>query len=194
MKLVFLGPPGAGKGTQAKLLASKMGIAHISTGDMLRAAVEKGSELGKQVRDIMNSGQLVPDTVIIRLISERTKEADCKSGFILDGFPRNVAQGEALQEMLNAKNDVIDSVLYFSISQDELLRRLENRRAAEGRVDDDSETQKKRIGVYEEQTAPLIHYYEKKAILKKIDSQGSVDQIHQLVLDAVGSFAANGSK
>ena len=192
MKLVFLGPPGAGKGTQAKLLAAKFGFAHISTGDMLRAAVDKGSELGKQVRDIMNSGQLVPDTIIIRLISERTKEADCKSGFILDGFPRNVVQGEALQEMLHSKNDVIDAVLYFEISQAELLKRLENRRLAEGRVDDDSETQKKRIVVYEEQTAPLIQYYEKRGLLRRIDSQGSVEEIHGLVVAALAPRSSSG--
>lgn len=185
MNLVFLGPPGAGKGTQAKLLAQKSGIAHISTGEMLRAAVEKGSELGKQVRDIMNSGQLVSDDVIIKIISERIKEADCSHGFILDGFPRNVAQGEALEKLLSSAGMKLDAVLYFAISQDELLRRLENRRQAEGRVDDDSETQKKRISIYEEQTAPLIEFYQKLALLRRVSSLGTVDEIHALVMKAV---------
>lgn len=185
MNLVFLGPPGAGKGTQAKLLSAKFGIAHISTGEMLREAVQMGTELGKQVQEIMNSGALVSDDIIIRLISDRIQVADCKKGFILDGFPRNLSQGEALGTLLKNSGKALEGVLYFVISQDELLRRLENRREAEGRVDDDSETQMKRISVYEEQTAPLVDYYSKLGLLKRIDSLGSVEQIHSLVVKAV---------
>ncbi len=188
MKLVFLGPPGAGKGTQAKLLAKSKGLAHISTGDMLREAVAAGTEVGRKAQDIMNSGQLVPDDIILKLISERTAKPDCKAGFILDGFPRNVAQAEALQMMLqkeggNGKN--LDQVLYFEISEGELMKRLENRRQSEGRIDDDSETQRRRISIYEEQTAPLIDYYRSQGVLKKINSLGSVEEIQDRVVKAI---------
>ena len=177
MKLVFVGPPGAGKGTQAKQFAVLKNIPHISTGDMLRQAVSAGTALGKQVKEIMEQGKLVPDDLMVSVIAERIGAPDCLSGYILDGFPRTVHQAHALDEMLNARGDSLDGVVYFEISGEELLKRLEHRREAEGRADDSDETQKQRLKVYQEQTAPLISHYRGLGLLRQIDAQGTVEEI-----------------
>ncbi len=160
MKLVFLGPPGAGKGTQAKLLEDNHGLVQLSTGDMLRAAVAAETEIGKLAKDIMEKGDLVPDEVVVGIISDRIEEDDCASGFILDGFPRNVAQAKALDAMLHDKGMALDHVLGLVVNTDILIERI-NTRAAENaaaggeiRADDTAEALAHRIKVYEEQTAP----------------------------------------
>ncbi len=178
MKVVFLGPPGAGKGTQARLLAERKSIAHISTGEMLRAAVAAGTDLGKQVKDIIDSGKLVPDALMVALIEERVKAADCAKGYILDGFPRTVPQAEALATMLSATGVKLDAVVYFDVSESDLLRRLEHRRGVEQRADDSIETQLERLRVYREQTAPLVDFYRAKGALSSVDAAGSVDEVY----------------
>lgn len=177
MRIILLGPPGAGKGTQAKFINEKKNLAHISTGEMLRQAVAEGSEIGNQVKGVMESGQLVPDELIVRLISERTKKPDCKAGYILDGFPRTVKQAEALEKMLLASKQKIDVVLSFELSEEELIKRLSYRRGAEQRADDNIEVQKERLRVYQQQTAPLIDYYRQKKQLKSVDANGSIEEI-----------------
>lgn len=179
MRIIFLGPPGAGKGTQAKRIATEFSIPHISTGDMLRAAVEAGTELGKYAKHIMDSGQLVPDETIIALIEQRVSEPDCSDGYILDGFPRTVPQAESLGSMLAARGESIDVVLLFDVPAEEVLRRMESRRASEGRADDASETQRERLKVYEAQTAPLIDFYKANGLLRVVSGVGSVEEIQR---------------
>ncbi|HQH26077.1 MAG TPA: adenylate kinase [Oligoflexia bacterium] len=189
MKTVFLGAPGAGKGTQAKRFAQAQGIAHISTGDMLRAAVASGSALGLQAKKIMDDGQLVPDKLIVELIEERTQQADCRRGYILDGFPRTVEQAEALAVMLERRKESLDSVVLFDLAEEEVLRRLAYRRTVESRSDDSEETQLKRQRIYQEQTAPLIQYYRDQGVLKVVDAAGTIDQVYSALEQA---FAAQG--
>lgn len=177
MKVVFLGPPGAGKGTQAKTLSERAGIAHISTGDMLRKAVAEGSELGKKVKEVIDSGQLVSDDLMIELIEQRTGQADCQKGYILDGFPRTVAQAEALNGMLQKRGAAISSVVLFELSDEALQARLAHRRGAEARKDDDAETQRERLRIYTQQTAPLIEYYDNKKLLTRVDANGTVEEV-----------------
>lgn len=177
MKLIFLGPPGAGKGTQAKICAEKLSVAHISTGDMLRAAVSEGSELGQKVKSIMDSGQLVPDDLIVDLIRERVKKEDCASGYILDGFPRTVPQAVALDEMLSESENKIDKIILFTLSLDALMSRLSARRNAESRADDTAETQQERLRVYEQQTAPLIDYYRTSGQLVEVNASGTIEEV-----------------
>lgn len=185
LKLVFLGPPGAGKGTQAKLLAQEKGLTHISTGDMLRSAVAAGTELGKRVQGIMDEGKLVPDDLMVELIEERTAQADCSSGFILDGFPRTVAQAEALSEMLSKKNDRLSHLVYFSVTDDDLKERLEKRRAEENRKDDNVDVQLERLRVYREQTAPLIDFYREDDRFVEIPAQDSINDVFQRLTTAL---------
>lgn len=180
-KIIFLGPPGAGKGTQAKLLAAKHQLAHISTGDMLRAAVAEGSELGKQVKGILDSGQLVSDALIVQLIEDRVKKSDCARGYILDGFPRTVPQAEALKAMLAAAGTSISAVVSFELSEESVLGRLTHRAGVEARADDSAEVQRERLRVYREQTSPLIQYYTNAKLLRSVDASGSVDDVQKLV-------------
>ncbi len=184
-RLIFLGPPGAGKGTQAKLLAEREKLVHISTGDMLRSAVAAGTELGKQVKGIMDSGNLVPDKLIVDLIAERILQTDCKNGYILDGFPRTVAQAEALSAMLQQRNEKISQVIFFEVTPEDLRKRLEYRRGAEARVDDSVETQIERLQVYEKQTAPLVDYYQKTRSLKRVDAAGTVEEVFKKLQSVV---------
>ena len=204
MRLVFLGAPGAGKGTQAKKLVEKYGIPQISTGDLLRAAVAEGTALGKEAKSYMDRGELVPDKVVLGMVKERISQDDCKKGFILDGFPRNVAQAEALDKMLAEMNIPLDLALNVDVPFDDLMKRLTGRRTCkvcgqmyniyysppkvEGkcdkcggelfqRDDDKEETIKERLDVYRAQTEPLIDYYSKKGILKNVSGTGSIDEI-----------------
>ena len=205
MKLVLLGPPGAGKGTQSVILAKQYGVPHISTGDILRESVKKGASLGLKAKSYMDKGELVPDDVVIGIVAERLKLPDCKSGFILDGFPRTLKQAEGLDEALKNIASDIDLVLYFETSERVAITRLTGRRVCrkcgfnyhvknippkkEGvcdrcggelfqRPDDTEKTVRNRLVVYEQQTKPLIAYYEKKGVLKKVSGDLDVQELN----------------
>ena len=213
MRLVLLGAPGAGKGTQAKKLIEKHGIPQISTGDILRKAVADGTPLGKEAKSYMDKGELVPDKVVIGLIEDRLTQPDCKKGFILDGFPRNTAQAETLDAMLKKLNMPLDSALSVEVPKDDLMKRLTGRRTCKGcqqmynvyfsppkkngvcdkcggelfhRDDDKEETIKRRLDVYDAQTAPLINYYKKSGILKSVIGVGGIDEIFKKVCSVLG--------
>jgi adenylate kinase len=183
MRLILLGPPGAGKGTQAQRLVAKHGIVQLSTGDMLRAAVKAGTPVGLRAKDIMERGDLVPDEVVVAIVSDRIEEPDAKNGFILDGFPRTVAQAEALAKMLADKGLRLDGVIELKVDEDILIRRIESRIAemrARGeplRKDDDPQVLKSRLEVYRRQTAPLIDYYRQKGTLRAVDGMAPIDDV-----------------
>jgi adenylate kinase len=180
MNLILLGPPGAGKGTQAKRLQDAHGYAQLSTSDMLRAAVADGTEVGKLAKDIMARGDLVPDDVVVGIISDRIEQPDCAAGFILDGFPRNVAQASALDRMLDQKGMGLDAVVELGVDDAILIDRIETRAAeTQGgpRPDDNAEALKKRLEVYHGQTAPLIVYYRDRGILKTVNGMADVETV-----------------
>jgi len=204
MKLIFLGPPGAGKGTQAKRVAEKYGIPQISTGDMLREAVAKGTELGKKAKEYMDRGELVPDEVVIGIVRERLQQSDCEKGFILDGFPRTLAQAEALDGMLKELNKKIDAVINVAVPEEEVVKRITNRRTCRNcgavyhlvyappkednrcdkcggelyqRDDDREETVRERYRVYRKNTEPLIDYYRNKGILYDVDGTKDIEGV-----------------
>jgi adenylate kinase len=190
LDLLFLGPPGAGKGTQARLLSAEHGIPQISTGEMLREAIAAESELGKRVQPILESGELVPDNVMIELIREQAARTDTENGFILDGFPRTLAQAEALDEMLRAIGRRLSAVLEFQLDEEEAVRRLVGRAATEGRSDDTAQVIRNRMQVYREQTEPLVAYYLAQSILVGIRAEGTIDAVHEEVeriVDRVGA-------
>jgi adenylate kinase len=204
MRLILLGPPGAGKGTQAKMLVEKHTIPQISTGDILREAVKNQTSLGKEAKSFMDAGGLVPDSIVVGIIRERLQEDDCAKGYILDGFPRTVPQADELKKALGEMGQSIDSVLSIIVENEELIRRLTGRRTCKEcgtgyhimykkpekdgicdqcqgplfqRDDDKEETIKNRLAVYNEQTEPLIQYYEKDGALVEIQGTGSIDEI-----------------
>jgi len=213
IRVVLLGAPGAGKGTQAKMLIDKYKIPQISTGDILRKAVADGTPLGKEAKVIMDQGGLVSDKIVLGLVEERVKQADCKNGFILDGFPRNTAQAEALDKLLAGMNMPLTIALTVDVEKGELMKRLTGRRTCKScqqmyniyfspskkegvcdkcngalfqRDDDKEETIKKRLDVYDTQTAPLISYYNKKGIMKTVMGVGSIDDIFKKVVAILG--------
>ena len=213
MRLVLLGPPGAGKGTQAASMVEKYNIVHISTGDLLRAAVKAGTELGKEAKGYMESGQLVPDTLILGLVEERIQKEDCQEGFLLDGFPRTPAQADALDEMLQKLGQKLDAVVNIEVPLDKLMVRLTGRRVCKTcgatyhvafnpspngelcgvcgealiqRADDTEETVKNRLDVYEQQTAPLIDYYTKAGIIKNINGDQDIKKVLEDISIALG--------
>ncbi len=214
MDFILLGPPGAGKGTQAKLMIDKWNIPQVSTGDILRAAVREGTELGIEAKGFMDSGELVPDRVVIGIIAERLREEDAAEGFILDGFPRTIPQAEALQEILDDLGRNIDHVISIEVDDEELVTRLTGRRMCKGcgesfhvvfnpsdkegvcdrcsaelyqRDDDKEQTIRQRLAVYSDQTQPLIAFYEKQGKLRRIDGTGSIEEIFSRVVDASGN-------
>lgn len=187
MKIILFGPPGAGKGTQAKFLIERYGIVQISTGDMLRDAVAKGNEIGEEVKNVMEKGELVSDKLIMSLISDRIDQKDCKQGFILDGFPRTLAQAIALDKILEDKNLHIDHVIQIHVDEDLLLNRI-NKRASENknaRKDDNSEILANRLIVYNQQTIPVLQHYEKMNKLKKINGMLSIDEVFNQILNVL---------
>jgi adenylate kinase len=213
MILVFLGPPGSGKGTQAKLLAEKLVIPHISLGDILREEVRLGTQIGKQAEEIMNAGKLVPDELTIALTWKRINNKDCKSGFILDGFPRSDIQAGALDKMLKDLKVELDKVIYFRLTEDEAVLRLSARRSCkrcgavyhmkfnppkiEGicdkcgeklfqRKDDEEKAVRTRFAVYEKQTKPLVDHYEKLQKLAAVDAGGSIEAVFASLLAEIG--------
>ncbi len=213
MRLVLLGAPGAGKGTQAKKLVDKYPIPQISTGDLLRAAVGAGTALGKEAKSYMDKGELVPDSVVLGMVEERLKKDDCKKGYILDGFPRNTAQAEALDKMLAGLSMPLTAALSVDVPMEDLMKRLTGRRTCKAcgqmynlyfsapkkdgvcdkcggelfqRDDDKEATIKKRLDVYTAQTAPLFDYYKNKGILKSVAGTGSIDDIFGKVCSALG--------
>lgn len=185
MRLVLLGPPGSGKGTQAALLKNRLNIVHISTGDLLRAAVAAGTELGKIAKATMDAGELVSDELVLQLLEQRLNEPDVANGYILDGYPRNLAQAQALDELLGRLNQNIDHALALIVDQEQIVARLAQRAAEQGRSDDSESVVRHRLHVYAEQTAPVVNYYEDKGLLTAIDGMGSIDEINQRLCDAI---------
>nr|C6E4N6.1 RecName: Full=Adenylate kinase; Short=AK; AltName: Full=ATP-AMP transphosphorylase; AltName: Full=ATP:AMP phosphotransferase; AltName: Full=Adenylate monophosphate kinase [Geobacter sp. M21] len=212
MNLILLGPPGVGKGTQAKLLIDRFGIPQISTGDILRAAVKELTPMGAKAKGYMDSGALVPDEVVIGIVEERLAQEDCQKGFILDGFPRTVPQADALGQVLSGMGKSIDHVVSLSVDKEELLTRLTGRRACANcgagyhvdfapskvagvcdacsgqlvqREDDKEETILNRLSVYEAQTAPLIAYYQAAGVLRSVDGLGTVEAVQGDILAAI---------
>jgi adenylate kinase len=183
MRLILLGPPGAGKGTQAQRLVAKHGIVQLSTGDMLRAAVKAGTPVGLKAKDIMDRGDLVPDDIVVAIVSDRIDEPDARKGFVLDGFPRTVAQAEALDHMLREKRLDLDGVVELKVDEGILIRRIESRiretlaRGEPLRKDDDPEILKTRLDAYRRQTAPLIDHYRDKGLLRGVDGMAPVDEV-----------------
>jgi len=213
MNLILLGPPAAGKGTQAKMLTQAYGIPQISTGDMLREAVKAGSPMGVKAKSFMDSGALVPDEVVVGIVEERLQRDDCKKGFILDGFPRTTAQADTLKGMLSSKGMRIDHVVCIQVATEELIRRLSGRRICrecmtpfhvvfnppkkEGvcdacggelyqRDDDQEASVKVRLDAYENQTKPLVDYYKREGLLRPVDGIGSLDEIQTRIKKALG--------
>lgn len=213
MKIIMLGAPGAGKGTQAKKIAAKYDIPHISTGDIFRANIKNGTELGNKAKTYMDQGLLVPDELVVDLVVDRVKQEDCKNGYVLDGFPRTIPQAEALDKALAAIGEKMDYAIDVNVPDENIVHRMSGRRAcvgcgatyhleyaptkAEGicdacgkelilRDDDKPETVKKRLGVYHEQTQPLIDYYTNAGILKTVDGTVDINDVFQTIVDILG--------
>lgn len=213
MKVVMLGAPGAGKGTQAKKIAAKYNIPHISTGDIFRANIKKGTELGKKAKTYMDQGLLVPDELVVDLVVDRVNQEDCADGYVLDGFPRTIPQAEALTKALAGQGQKLDYAIDVDVPDENIVRRMSGRRACVGcgatyhleyaptkkegicdvcggelilRDDDKPETVEKRLGVYHEQTQPLIDYYTNAGILKRVDGTVDIEEVFQAVVQILG--------
>ncbi len=212
MNLILLGPPGAGKGTQAKILTKKFAIPQISTGDILRSAVKEQTAMGLKAKSYMDSGALVPDDVVVGIVKDRLAQPDCANGFVLDGFPRTVAQADALKQMLAGLGKLIEHVLSIEVDKEDLLGRITGRRTCRScgrgyhvafdppnvagkcdecggelyqRDDDREDTMRNRLAVYEEQTAPLIAYYKQESLLRSIKGVGSIEEIQRSILNII---------
>ena len=187
MRLVLLGPPGAGKGTQAARVACRFGTPHIATGDIFRANVAEGTELGRTAQEFMDRGDLVPDDVVIAMVMERLGADDCEAGFVLDGFPRTVEQAEALDRQLVDLGSPLHAVLCFDITEDELLRRLAGRAAAQHRADDAEQTIRHRLEVFAIKTRPLIDYYRGRGILLSVDGDRPTGDVYAEIVERLKS-------
>jgi adenylate kinase len=185
--LIILGAPGSGKGTQGALLSTRLAIPKISTGDLLRAAVKDGTPLGTKAKGFMDQGLLVPDEIILGLIEEVLRSDEAKRGVIMDGFPRTLAQAEAVDGLLRAQGRQVDRVLLIDVSEEELITRMVKRAEIEGRADDTPDTIRRRQEVYREQTAPLIAFYDDRGLVTRVDGLGSVEEIAERVHGAVAT-------
>ncbi len=213
MNLILLGPPGAGKGTQAKRIEQRLGLVQLSTGDMLRAAVAAGTDVGSKAKAVMERGELVSDEVVVSIIADRIDEPDCRNGFILDGFPRTTAQAEALDRMLSEKGAKLDRVIEMEVDDGELIERITGRftcaKCGAGyherfhrpkvagkcdacggtefirRKDDNAETMASRLAAYHAQTAPLLPYYQAKGVLRRVDGMSSIDEVERQIADVL---------
>lgn len=203
MRLILLGPPGSGKGTQAQRLVERHSIVQLSTGEMLRAAVAAGTPVGLQAKDVMATGGLVPDKIVVSIISDRIELPDAKNGFILDGFPRTVPQAEALDELLKHKHMKLDAVIELRVNESALLERVEKRaaetraRGEEVRLDDTPEVLTKRLAAYRSQTEPLIHYYSERRKLLTVDGMMTIEEVTReinRILHAIGAMASKSAK
>ncbi|MBN6113275.1 adenylate kinase [Xanthomonas bonasiae] len=186
MRLVLLGPPGSGKGTQASRLKDKLQIPHISTGDLLRAEVAAGTPLGVQAKEVMARGDLVSDDILLGMLESRLGRDDVANGFILDGYPRNLAQASALDELLAKIGQPLDAVVQLDVATELLVERIAGRAKAEGREDDNPESVRKRLQVYNDSTAPVIGFYDKRGTLARVDGVGSLDEVLTRILAAIG--------
>jgi adenylate kinase len=185
-RLLLLGPPGSGKGTQGALLVERLGIPRISTGDMLRAAVEAGTPVGRQAQSTMARGELVPDSLVIALAEERLRHADARDGFVLDGFPRTASQAEALDRLLDRLGTQLDACLALNVPEQVVIERLLKRANLEGRADDTEETIRNRMRVYREQTRPLLDHYRRKGVLREVDGLGTIEDVAQRIQEVLG--------
>ncbi len=184
MRVILLGPPGAGKGTQAKLLTDDRGVPQISTGDLLREAVVAKTSLGERAKAYMDEGVLVPDEVILGFVEERLGRPDCGQGYILDGFPRNLTQAKALEKVLRGRGETLEGVLRLVVSEEQILQRI----AGRGRSDDSPETMRRRLEVYQQETAPLIEYYGKKGKIKEVSGEGSITEVFDRLRSALAEL------
>jgi adenylate kinase len=185
MRLILMGPPGAGKGTQATVVAEHFGVPAISTGDIFRANVSEGTELGRKAKEYMDAGEYVPDEITNEMVRNRIGEADAASGFLLDGYPRTVAQVEELDDMISATGHSLDAVVVLVVERDVLVQRLLERARIEGRADDTEEVIRRRQEVYAEQTAPLIDVYRDRGVLVEVDGVGEVDEVTARIFAAL---------
>ncbi len=185
MRLILMGPPGAGKGTQAKVISSRLGIPAVSTGDIFRANVSEGTPLGVEAKRFMDAGDYVPDEITNGMVRDRLAQDDAAGGFLLDGYPRTVAQVEELDSMLADVGHALDAVVVLTVNDEELIQRLLNRAATEGRTDDTEEVVRHRQDVYNEQTAPLLAVYAERGLLVEVDGMGSVDEVSERILTAL---------
>lgn len=182
MRIIFLGPPGVGKGTQSQKLVDSLYIPHISTGEMLREAIRQKTPLGLKVAAQMEGGRLAADEIVVQLVRQRLTQADCRNGYLLDGFPRTLPQAASLDLALAVDDEAIDAVLNLTVDQDELFRRLMDRAKKEDRGDDNEETIRKRMEVYDDMTSPLIKYYHDQQMLHRIDGLGTVEEVFDRIM------------
>ncbi|HET6591659.1 MAG TPA: adenylate kinase [Xanthomonadales bacterium] len=185
MRIVLLGAPGSGKGTQAALLEKHLGLPHISTGVLLRHAVAEQTPIGQQAKAIIDRGELVPDDVMLDLIEERLAQADTQQGFLLDGYPRNLAQAESLDALLKRLGRPVDEAIQIDVDPEQVIARIEQRAAQEGRSDDTEEVLRHRMRIYQEQTAPVVDYYARQGLLTRVLGEGSVEEVLQLILSVL---------
>ena len=185
MRIVFMGPPGAGKGTQAAVLAAELGVPHISTGDIFRANVAEGTQLGKEAQRYMDAGDYVPDTITNGMVRDRLTHDDCRPGFLLDGYPRTVEQVAELDAMLRPASQKLDAVIELTVDIDEVVGRLVKRAAEQGRVDDSEDVIRRRLEVYAEQTAPLLSIYSERGLLVQVDGMGLIEEVTSRLLAVV---------